>query len=117
MAKRVHGDLDLENDAGEFEVVEPTPKPQAPVDEDRRDECEFSKECIISVSGAELPYRQIRCCRVQESPQSCPPKSWKDMYRSCPIRLKNLGILGFYRSLGAQERHTPVKALPFGGHV
>ncbi|MDD2778024.1 MAG: hypothetical protein PHI16_03925 [Methanocellales archaeon] len=112
--KRIHGEL--EDDDGVF--VSSTPALKAPVNEDREDECEFSKECIISVSGAELEYRQIRCCRVQESPHSCPPSSWKDAYRLCEIRKKNLGIIGFYRDLGADARRRgDLVALPFGGHV
>lgn len=112
--KRVHGELE----AGEEFIIESTPQPKAPINEDREDECEFSKECIVSVSGAELEYRQVRCCRVQESPCSCPPSSWKDAYRICEVRKKNLGIIGFYRDQGADSRRRgDLTWLPFGGHV
>ncbi len=113
--KRVHGELE---DDGEDVIISSKPTLQAPVNEDREDECVFSKECEVSVSGAELPYRQIRVCRVQESPCSCPPISWKDNYRKCKVRKKNLGIQNFYKALGpASRRRGDLTWLPFGGHV
>ncbi len=112
--KRIHGELDPTDD----DYIEQSTKPQVPIDENRDNECEFSKECIVSVSGAPLPYRQIRCCRVQESPCSCPPSDWKDHYTACEIRKKNLGILGMYRDLGPDARRRgDLTWLPFGGHV
>ncbi len=114
--KRIHGELEPADEVVVFDTK--TQETQQPLMEIRLDECEFSKECIVSVSGAELPYRQIRCCRVQESPCSCPPSSWKDSYTHCEVRKKNLGIASRYRDLGPDARRRgDLTWLPFGGHV
>jgi hypothetical protein len=112
----VHGEL-YEDDEGEILSIS-NPNLQDIEDVDREDECPFSKECIESVSGAELEYRQIRCCRRQQSPQSCPPTAWKDNYQNCEVYKKNLNLAPHYRSLGPEARKRNGQTwLPFGGFV
>lgn len=107
--KRIHGDLDLDGkytdlpETPEKSIIEPAAKPKPLPNEDRNDECVFSKEIILSVGP--LPYRQIRGCLVHPfKPCTCPPSDWKDKYKLCEVRKKNVHLHSEYEARGFEAR-------------